>query len=526
MILNKKNRVWLPLIFSLVLATGMLVGYRLQKLQGNRNFFAGNSGSSLQEVIDLVRYKYVDSIGLDSLQGKAIEEIMNELDPHSVYISPAELKEANEDLAGNFEGIGIEFNIFNDTVNVVYVIPGGPGEKAGLRAGDEILAVNDTSLAGKYAEIEHVKNNIKGESGSVARLRILRDRSLLNIPVQRGSIFIPSLDAAYMLNANTGYIRLNKFSENTYVEFMQALEGLKKKGLQKLVLDLRGNGGGLMNQAVDIADEFLDGDKLIVYTQGVNSKKTEYRCKRPGLFESGELVVLTDELTASASEILCGALQDWCRAKIIGQRSFGKGLVQNQYSLSDGGAIRLTVARYYTPLGRCIQRSYVNGKKIYMDEVFNRFNNGEMQYADSNKYVKGKIYISPCKDTVYGGGGIMPDLFVPFDTTLFQPRFNDVLSGISINEFAFRYYMQHKHSIDSFASPADYVHSFDPVPLWKSFSGQISDSSHKNPFADAQKEILIERLKALIARYKWRSEGFYEAVNEKDEELRAAIKAL
>ncbi len=452
MIVHKKNRVWLPLIFSLILAAGMFLGYRLQQLQGNNKFFGSGNRNSLQEVIDLVRYKYVDSIGQDSLEGKAIEEIMGELDPHSVYISAAELKEANEDLTGNFEGIGIEFKIFSDTVNIVYVIPGGPGEKAGLAAGDKILAVNDTSLTGKNSATEHVKANIKGEAGSSARLTIMRNNSTLKIQLKRSSILIPSLDAAYMLDASTGYIRLNKFSENTYEEFMDAMQGLKKKGLQKLVLDLRGNGGGLMNEAVDIADEFLDGDKLIVYTQGVNSKKTEYRCKRPGIFETGPLFVLTDELTASASEILCGALQDWCRAKIIGQRSFGKGLVMNQYGLSDGGAIRLTVARYYTPLGRCIQRPYQNGKKIYMDEIFQRFSDGEMLYADSNKIVKGKLYITPCSDTVYGGGGIMPDVFVPYDTLLYQPKLNDVLRRTRLTGFAFSYDRENKAVIDPFPS--------------------------------------------------------------------------
>lgn len=361
---NKKLQVWLPLLFSLVLIAGMFLGYELNKVPGTKNsFFSSNSRSTLQEALDLIKLKYVDAVNTDSLEGKAITEMMNELDPHSVYLPPVELQEANEDLAGNFEGIGVEFNMFSDTVNIVYVIPNGPSDKAGLQIGDKILKVNDSSITGKHFSTDEIKKYIRGQHSSKAVLQILRDGKPQVVTVSRGTIPVSSVDAAYMIDKTSGYIRLNKFTENSYEEFMQAMETLKKEGLQSLVFDLRGNGGGFMNEAVDIADEFLDGDKLIVYTEGVNSKKREYRCKRPGIFEKGKLVVLVDELSASASEVLAGVLQDWCRAKIIGRRTFGKGLVQEQYSLNDGSAIRLTIARYYTPLGRSIQRSYTKGKK-------------------------------------------------------------------------------------------------------------------------------------------------------------------
>jgi carboxyl-terminal processing protease len=382
MMANKKLQVWLPLIFSGVLTGGMFLGYQLSKQSGSKkNFFSSNNRSSLQEALDLIKLKYVDSVHLDSLQGKAIQEIMTDLDPHSVYLPPVDLKQANEDLAGNFEGIGVEFNVFSDTVNVVYVIPNGPSDKAGMQIGDKILKANDSLLTGKKITTDDIKKYIRGQQDSKVVLQILRNNKQQSITVTRGTIPVPSLDAAYMIDKTTGYLKLNKFSENTYEEFMQAMEVLKKQGLQNLIFDLQGNGGGFMNEAVDIADEFLDGDKLVVYTEGVNSPKREYRCKRPGIFETGKLVVLVDELSASASEVLAGALQDWCRAKIIGRRTFGKGLVQEQYPLGDGSALRLTVARYYTPLGRSIQRSYEKGKKVYMDELWQRYSNGELLVA-------------------------------------------------------------------------------------------------------------------------------------------------
>ncbi|MEO7984844.1 MAG: S41 family peptidase, partial [Bacteroidota bacterium] len=360
MIGNKKLQVWLPLLFSVVMIIGMLFGYQLGTQNGTRQgFFSSNSRSSLQEAVDLIKLKYVDSVHIEALEGRAIQEMMGELDPHSVYFPPVDLKAANEDLAGNFEGgIGIQFNVFSDTVNVVYVMPNGPSDKAGLQIGDKILGVDDVSLRNKVSDVDSIKKYIRGEEGSKAVFKILRGNKQLFITVTRGTIPVASVDAAYMIDKTTGYIKLNKFSENSYEEFMQSMENLQKQGLKSLIFDLRGNGGGFINEAVDMADEFLEGDKLVVYTEGVNSKKREYRCKRPGLFEKGKLVLLVDELTASASEILAGALQDWCRATIIGRRTFGKGLVQEQYPLSDGSAIRLTIARYYTPLGRSIQRSY------------------------------------------------------------------------------------------------------------------------------------------------------------------------
>lgn len=525
---NKKLQVWLPLIFSVVLIIGMFLGYRLNAGGGGKSgFFSSNRHSSLQEALDLIRLKYVDSVHLDSLEGKAIEEMMTELDPHSVYLPPVDLKAANEDLAGNFEGIGVEFNIFSDTVNVVYVIPGGPSERAGLQIGDKLISVNDSSLTRRGLSVEAIKKFIRGPGGSKAGLKLLRGDKQLSITVTRGTIPVPAVDASYMIDRTTGYIRLNKFSETSYEEFMQAMETLKKQGMQSLVFDLRGNGGGFMNEAVDMADEFLDGDKLVVYTEGVNNKKREYRCKRPGLFETGKLVVLVDELSASASEVLAGALQDWCRATVIGRRTFGKGLVQEQYALSGGAALRLTVARYYTPLGRSIQRSYEKGKKVYMDELWQRFSSGEMFSADSlRNHQNGKKYISNCNDTLYGGDGITPDIFVPADTTLYARKFNGLFDGNGMSSYVYYYYLQHRNEINAYPSASAYINQFRDAGFWDGFAlnGPV-DSVNLQAISPAEKTLLQLRLRALLARYKWRNSGYYQVLNTEDPVIKKAMAA-
>lgn len=520
---NKKLQVWLPLIFALVMIMGMLLGYKLGNKHGGK-FFSSNSRGSLQKALDIIRMNYVDSVGVDSLQGNAIEEMMNELDPHSVYLPPVQLQEANEDLEGKFDGIGVEFNIFDDTINVVYVIPEGPGEKAGLLIGDKIVKVNDSLLAGKHRSMKQIKDFIRGAKGSKAVLQIVRDGKEQTVTATRNTIPVSAVDAAYMMDKTTGYIKLEKFSSNSYEDFMAALEGLKKQGLESLIFDLRGNGGGFMDEAVDMADEFLDGDKLVVYTEGANSKKIEYHCKRPGLFEQGKLVVLVDELSASASEVLAGALQEWCRATVIGRRTFGKGLVQEQFSLGDGSAIRLTVARYYTPLGRSIQRPYQKGRKIYMDELWQRYSNGELLFRDSNKVNGGKLYLTVCRDTVYGGGGIMPTIFVPIDTLLYGEQLNNLIAGSSLSRFVYDYYLQHRKQLEQYRSSTDFTNRFNAADM--SYN-RISPDGHSTlVVTERQKEIIQQRLKAVLARYKWRSNGFYEVLNSTDVVIKKAVETI
>ncbi|MET0635009.1 MAG: S41 family peptidase [Chitinophagaceae bacterium] len=529
MMVNKKLQVWLPLLFSVVLIAGMFLGYKLNKGGQAGNFFRINNTTTLQEAVDIIRLRYVDKVNIDSIQSGAIRDMMGELDPHSVYFPPVELKQANEELEGNFDGIGVEYNIFFDTVNVIYVMPGGPSDKAGLLIGDKLLSVNDSSLTGRNTANTKIREFIQGKSGSVAHIRILRGNSVMNIDVTRGSIPLQAIDAAYMIDKTTGYIKLNKFTDRSYEEFMAAMEGLQKEGMTSLIYDLRGNGGGFMTEAVDMADEFLGGNKLIVYTQGANSKKAEYRCKRPGLFEEGKLVVLIDELSASASEVLAGALQDWDRALIVGRRSFGKGLVQEQFPLSDGSAIRLTIARYYTPLGRSIQRPYDHGKKQYMDEILDRLSNGQSMYADSNKINNGKEYLTAAGHKLFGGGGIMPDVFVPIDTATFPDRVNRLFINGSFNRFVYSWYLKNQGEIKKYTSASQYATQFNrQEEIWQDFKkfSATNDSTDLSGLTQFQQDRLKERLEAYLGRFRWRNNGYFLVLNQDDPVVKKAIEQI
>jgi carboxyl-terminal processing protease len=526
---NKKLQVWLPLVFSIVLIGGMYFGFELRdNSPSGKSFFRPDKKSTLQEILDLVKLRYVDPVRTDTLQYKAINEMMGQLDPHSVFIPASELQEVNEDLTGNFEGIGVEFNIFYDTVHVVHVLVNGPSDKAGVQVGDRIIKVNDVTIAGKAISSDDVKKKIRGERGSVVKITVLRSSSLKDISITRGTIPLPALDAAYLLDKNTGYIRLNKFSETSYEEFMQALEDLQKQQITKLVLDLRGNGGGLMNEAVDITDEFLSDDKLVVYTEGLNVKRREYRCKRPGLFETGDLAVLVDELSASASEVLAGALQDWCRATIIGRRTFGKGLVQEQYSLSDGSALRLTVARYYTPKGRSIQRAYDKGKEKYLEEIVDRYENGEAVHLDTSKVANGKIYKTVCGDSVYGGGGITPKIFVSLDTGRLHSNVSRLYISGLLNNFYYNYYILRRQEINKYNSASEFNSRYNNMEdAWNSLvTAALKDSIDLNKVSEADKNYLKKRIKAQLARYRWRTEGYYEVLNSSDPVIKKALEVL
>ena len=526
---NKKLQVWLPLILSMVLIGGMYFGFKLRETTpSGTGFFKTDKKSALQQILDLVKQRYVDPVNTDSLQENAIDEMMSHLDPHSIYIPPSHLQEVNEDLMGNFEGIGVEFNIFSDTVHVVHVLADGPSDKAGVHVGDKIIKVNNETIAGKNLSSDEIKKKIRGERGSPVKITVVRKNEQKDISITRGTIPIPAIDASYMLDQKTGYIKLNKFSETAYEEFMQSLETLQKNKLSNLVLDLRGNGGGLMNEAVEIADEFLSDDKLVVYTQGANVDRIDYKCRRPGLFEEGGLVVLVDELSASASEVLAGALQDYCRATIIGRRTFGKGLVQQQYSLSDGGAVRLTVARYYTPKGRSIQRSYEKGKEKYLEEISDRYENGEVSHLDTAKVVNGKIYKTQCGDTVYGGGGITPKYFVGLDTGTLHRNVSKLYLSGSLNIFMYTYYIRHMDELNKYTSPQDFTANYNNLePMWQELvTYAAKDSIDLKQVSGADKDYLQKRIKAQLARFRWRSKGFYEVVNGDDPAIKKALEVL
>jgi carboxyl-terminal processing protease len=400
--------------------------------------------------------------------------------------------------------------------------------KQGIQVGDRFIKVNDTAIAGKKISADQVRKLLRGDLDTKAVVTVLRQGQLQAITIKRGVIPVSSVDASYILQNGIGYIRLNKFSQVTYREFMEALEELQKQGLKKLILDLRGNGGGVLDEATAIADEFLDGDKLITYTEGKHIPKRDYRCQREGLFEKGQLVVLADEGSASASEVLMGALQDWDRATIIGRRSFGKGLVQEQYDLSDGSALRLTVARYYTPLGRSIQRSYTNGERAYYEEISNRFHDGEAMNADSIKNDTTKIFLTQKGKKVYGGGGITPDIFIPVDTGLFNPTITKIYLKGTIGNFSYHYFVENLPRLKMYKNPADFITNFSFTDeTWKQFASLAAkDSIELSDLSESDQKDLVTRIKSSLARQIWRNEGYYEMLNKEDKAVKKAVEVL
>jgi len=525
---KKKIQVWLPLLFSITMIIGMFLGYKMRDNMPGKSFFFAEKRRPVQEIMDLIKNRYVDDVRIDSLADTAIQAMLSKLDPHSVFIPAEELQQVNEDLAGKFFGIGIEFNIFDDTMNVINVLKDGPGYKAGLLTGDKFIKVDDSSVAGNKTDADVFRKLLRGDRGTKVTITFLRNKDKKQTTITRDAIPLTSVDASYMMTREIGYIRLNKFSSVTYREFMESLEALKKAGLQKLILDLRGNGGGVLDEAVEIADEFLEGDKLITYTEGKHVEKKEYRCRRNGQFEKGELIVLADEGTASASEVLMGALQDWDRATIVGRRTFGKGLVQEQFDLSDKSALRLTVARYYTPVGRSIQRPYTNGGKAYYEEISNRYHNGTAQFEDSLKIDAGKIYKTKGGKTVYGKGGITPDYFTALDTAGFSKSSILIYNKGTISNYAYNFYLQNLALLKTYKTPADFITGFSFTDEnWKQFVIFAARDTADISLAPAkEKTDLINRIRASIARHIWRNEGFFEVMNKSDKTIEKAIELI
>lgn len=461
-------------MLALSLIVGILIGIFLprQNLMPQHSSIRSRN-DKINSILNIIESSYVDSVNRNDLVETAIPAILKKLDPHSVYIPAKDLVRANEPLQGNFEGIGISFNILSDTILVISTIPGGPSEKVGLEAGDKIIYVNDSLVAGKHISDENVMGILKGPRGTIVRIKILRKghNELLAFNISRDKIPIYSVDVNYMVNASTGYIRINNFAVTTFDEFLENLKELKAHGMTKLIVDLRGNSGGVMDPAIQIANQFLKEGQLIVYTKGRTQPRHEAKATGKGEFETGDLVILIDEWSASASEILAGAIQDNDRGTIIGRRSFGKGLVQEPIQFADGSGMRLTIARYYTPTGRSIQKPYNNGFEEYYDDLNTRYDRGEFEISDSIHFSDSLKFTTPGGRTVYGGGGIMPDKFVPVDTSGISPYFLKVRP--SIYQFALKYTENHREALKRFTEAGELEKYLDKQNLLDQFTNYV-----------------------------------------------------
>ena len=455
--MKNNNTRFIPFLLAICLIAGIAIGtFYANHFSGNKLGIINTSSNKLNALLRIINDQYVDTVNMGELVEEAMPQILSELDPHSSYIPAKNLEAVNADLKGSFSGIGIQFTIQNDTIHVNSVIQGGPSEKVGLMAGDRIVEVDDSAFVGKIVTNSEAMKRLKGEKGSKVKLGVYRpgEKDLLHFTVIRGNIPVKSIDAAYMINEKVGYIKVNKFGETTYPELLIALAKLNQKNCEGLIVDLRGNTGGYMAAAIQMVNEFLPNNRLIVYTQGRKSPREDYNSNGTGSNQKMPLVVLVDEGSASASEIFAGAIQDNDRGTIVGRRSFGKGLVQQPIEFSDGSAIRLTIARYYTPSGRCIQKPYEKGKESeYELDLLTRYEHGEFFSADSIKQDETEVYHTRLGRPVYGGGGIMPDIFVPQDTTGMTSYFRMAANRGLIIRYTFDYTDQNRSTLQKYDTP-------------------------------------------------------------------------
>ena len=524
---NKKLIIFLPLIISISIVLGITVGTQFS----NRKYISNND-RKLNTILNMVSDGYVDTIDVNKIIEQTIPHMLNNLDPHTVYIPAKDLTEVNNELDGSFSGIGISFFIMNDTVRIVEVLSGGPSEKAGLIAGDKIVSVNDTSFTGSKITNQEVFKKLRGIKGSSIKLGIKRSSSdkVLSYDLIRGDIPVNSIDAAYMVEKEIGYVKINKFARTTYDEFLQALVKLKNEGAERYILDLRGNGGGFMEMAILMANEFLPENSLIVYTQGREKKNTQqFWSDGNGSFQDVELAVLIDEYSASASEILAGAIQDNDRGLIVGRRSFGKGLVQRQFELADSSAIRMTVSRYHTPSGRCIQKDYKKGSDAYSHDIYDRIISGELSNKDSIKIDTTNVFQTVHRRKVYGGGGIIPDIFVPSDTSGITSYYINVSNAGLLQKYAYSYTEINR---DDFSKLEDYKQFLRILPSNNNILNDFVSFAAENGvparwyYINMSKELIVNQIKALIARDIFGSEAFYPIYNKNDKMIQKAVKAI
>lgn len=524
-----ENRIR-PLWVIILLLSGIIIGLYINKGVNTKKVEV-EGGSKFDEVMWYVGNDYVEEPNAQEIQDEAIAAMMEKLDPHSAYVPLEEFNEVNDPLLGSFDGIGVQFRLERDTIAIVSVIKGGPSEKVGLMDGDRIIYVDDTLVASKKLKNEDVMRKLKGPKGTKVRVRVLRRgvEGLLDYTITRDAIPTYSVDIAYMLDDEIGYLKLSKFSATTVSEFKKGIGELDRQGMKKLIFDLRGNTGGYLSAAVDIADEFLPRGSLIVYTEGRNRPRNYMKARRHGQLEDIPVVVLIDGESASASEIVAGALQDNDRGTIIGRRSFGKGLVQEQIMLSDQSAIRLTVARYYTPTGRCIQKPYGDSHEDYLLESYERYENGELFHPDSIHFADSLKFTTPKGKTVYGGGGIMPDIYVPLVDDSTEYYFNRIVNLGLLYQYAFDYTDKHRTQLKGYKTVEAFDRSFKVTDAMFDALVRLADekgivgTEEQRQAARRETDIL---LKAYIARNLFDDEGFYPIYAPMDEILQRAIEEL
>ncbi len=530
----KQLNIWLPLLFSLVLIGGMLIGINLRQApvvasKEKVPIITTIEPGRVEELIRYVEAKYVDDVNREELTEKAIDNLLKQLDPHSNYITAKQLKEVNEQLDGNFEGIGIEFMILDDTILVVTPISGGPSEAAGVLAGDKIVEIEDSLVAGEDAIAKDVIGMLRGDKGTKVKIGVKRgiEPELKHFTIIRDKIPIHSVETGYMLNDKTGYIKLSRFSATTYREFMETLEKMvEEEEMQDLVIDLRQNPGGYLQEATNILSQlFNEKDRLLVYTEGRTVKRNDYESTGKPFFKLGNIAVLIDEGSASASEILAGAIQDWDRGVIIGRRSFGKGLVQEQYSLKDGSALRLTVARYYTPSGRSIQKNY-DDHEAYGKDVYDRYGSGELYSQDSIQVADTTSYFTLKEGRiVYGGGGITPDIFVPLDTFYLNDYYVELRQFLP--QYIYRFIDENKDDFEYTLKEFKSLFSVTNKTLEDFLSyAESKGVERNNQELKASKEALKTLFKARIAKQLFGDEGYYSVWNEEDPVVMKALDAL
>lgn len=528
---TKKFIIYSPIILAIVMVIGILIGSRTGSDGQHEQLTIYPKSNKLSAVLDLIEADYVDSVDRDVLIDKTIPALLDNLDPHSIYIPAKELSEHTEPLEGNFEGIGIEFNMKNDTLLVLHTISGGPSEKLGIMPGDRIVTINDSVFAGVKMTTEDIMKNLKGPKGTKVKVGIKRGgvNELIEYEITRDKIPIYSIDVAIMLTDEIGYIKIDRFAKTTYDEFLEAIQKLDEHNYNKLIIDLRGNGGGYLEMAKEIADEFLKEGNLIVYTKGRSRPVTNYFATAKNSCRNKEVAVLIDQWTASASEILAGALQDNDIGTIIGRRSFGKGLVQEPTMFRDGSAMRLTIARYYTPTGRCIQKPYNHGTKNYYLDIKERFVHGEFEQADSTKFNDSLKYLTPKGKKVYGGGGIMPDIFVPVDTSGVTDYLINARDRGLIYRFALNYADKNRNTLNKFKdyrSINEYLEKQNLIEQFIKFAEQNKLKKNKEQIQESY-DIIDTQLKANIARNTAiDNEGYWPIIKDIDNILQKAIEIL